>query len=280
MPRVTFNRLSKKKSSVRRRRTSVTTRSKFAPRTAKANRSLIKGNAYAIRALKKLMPPAVYTDFQYTGSQVPFFPLAPNPYFTIDVVPLMTPQAWTAVLRQDQNVMESSTTCIKRMQLNLRYTLAASEYVQITTFVVSLRKDAANRDINTVTLVQGEDYINSGSTQQFNPRLNPSVFKVHYVRNVSMTNGPWEQPAYDPSGVIGTITGNPLTTFAKGQVNLKLNYNIRQPLGTPWHSMLQDQFTPSQRLYLISFFRGKTTEADDDPPRVDFDNLITCYNAS
>lgn len=278
MPRVTFNRLSKKKSTVRRRRTGVTTRAKYAPRTAKANRSLIKGNAYAIRALKKLMPPSIYTDYQYAGALSPFTSGAPNPYFTIDIAPLMTPTTWIPVLRKDSNVVESSSTMVKRMQMNLRYSLGESNWCQITTFVVSIRRDASDLDLTPSNLIEGDQYIYSGAQQQFNPRLNPAVFKVHYVRNISLMSNGWLQP----SAKVGddTFSGNPNTTFSKGQVNLKLDYKIRQPLGTPWVTMEQAQFAPSQRLFLLSFFRGQTDAVDDNPPRVDYDNLITCFNAS
>lgn len=278
MPRVTRNTLGKFASKARRKRTGVLTKAKYKPRTAAANRSLIKGNALAIRTLKRLMPPSVFTDWQYSGVQTTFTASAPDPYFTIDVVKLMEPNVWNSVLRTDANVIESSQTLIKRMQMNLRYSLGESDWCQITTFIVSIRRDAANKPITFSDLKAGEDYIYSGSQQQFNPRLNPAVFKVHYCRNVSLMSNAW----LAPRAVIGdaAIVGNPDTTLKKGQVNLKLNYRIRQPLGTPWRQMTQDQFAPSQRLYLISFFRGQTNDVDDLAPRVDFDNLVTCFNSS
>lgn len=76
------------------------------------------------------------------------------------------------------------------------------------------------------------------------------------------------------------IIGNARTTFAKGQVNMNLNYKIRQPIGTSWRTMTMDQFMPSQRLYLLTFFRGNTDLPDDNPCRVDWDALYSCYNAS
>lgn len=278
MPYVSRNPLRKFTKRPKYKRTSVITKAKYKPRTTKANRTLIKGNAYAIRALRRLMPPAVYTDYQYTGVQAPFTASAPEPYFTIDVVKLMEPNLWNAVLRQDPNAIDSSQTLIKRMQMNLRYSLGESDWCQFTTYIVALRKDSADREITFADLTAGEDYIYSGSQQQFNVRLNPAVFSVKYARNVSLMSNAWLAPKAEVGGA--TFAGNPRTTYAKGQVNMKCNYRIRQPLGAVWRTMTQEQFTPSQRLYLITFFRGQTQEVDDLAPRVDYDNLITCYNSS
>lgn len=277
MPRVTFNRLSKKKSTLKRRRTSTTVRAKYAPRTARANRSLIQSNAFAIKAVKRMLPPPIYTDYQYTDGLAPFFSTAPAPYFTIRQVELMTPNIWTEVLRQDPNVVSASSTLVKRMQMNLRYSLGDSNYCQITAFVVSIRPDAADRVIGQAGLTEGEDY--TYNKQTFNPRLNPAVFKVHYVRNVSLMDGAWLS---ESKGVVGdsVFTGNPNTTYAKGQINMKPNFRLRQPIGTRWRTMTQAQLKPSQRLTLLVFFSGQTTGPDDNPPRVDFDALYSCYNAS
>lgn len=85
MPRVTFNRLSKKKSTTRRKRTGVLTRAKYKPRTTTANRSLITSNALAIRSIRKLMPPPVYT----TGSTAA--PSLLTRLMTLSVKPLKWP---------------------------------------------------------------------------------------------------------------------------------------------------------------------------------------------
>ena len=285
MPRVTFNRLSKNKSSMRRRRSSVSTRAKFMPKNARANRSLIKSNASAIRAVKRMIPPPIYTDFQYTNAYAPFLTdVPPGNYFNILSAELMSPRSteqpaqllWQPCLRQDPNVLTASSTLIKRLQLNLRYTLGESNWCQISTFLVTLRKDAANRVINQAELIPDEDYIYND--QNYNPRLNPAVFKVHYVRHLSLMSNAWMQP----KAAVGTdvFAGNPNTTFAKGQVNIKPDIRIRQPIGTPWVQMNQGQLPPNQRYFLLTFFKGQSNEPDDDPPRVDWDALYTCYNSS
>lgn len=287
MPRVSYNRLSTKKSTVRRKRTSVIAKAKYKPRTTTANRSLIKGNAYAIRALKRLMPSPVYTDWQYSGT---LRSTADDTSFseTIRQVQLMSPfdginALWQPVLRQDVNVTESSSTKVLRMQLNLRYRLGLSNWAQFTTFVVSIRKNATDVIVNEANLTKGQDYI-TNLGDEFNARLNPAVFKVHYVRNVSLMKNSWVSPA---AGVGGNpVAFNPQTTLAKGQVNMKLNFNIRQPTqGASWTAMDQSQFPPNQRLFLLTFI-VQQSDAPVQPPgipesaRVNFDALYTCYNAS
>lgn len=70
MPRVTFNRLSKKRAKTKRRTTSVITRAKYQKPTAQNQKKQILSNAVAIRALRRIMPTPVRTDWQYTGSLV------------------------------------------------------------------------------------------------------------------------------------------------------------------------------------------------------------------
>ena len=248
MARVTFNRLTRKKATTRKKRTSTLTAAKYRPRTAAANRSLIKSNAYAIRAVKRMLPPPIYTDYQYSFVQEAVLTAVPDGgYQSISSNQLMSPAFWSPVLRQDTNVIDSSQTKVLRMQANMRYSLGESSTVQITTFVVSIRPDAVNRQIND-TLVEGQDYIYSkgapgGSDLGIVPRLNSAVFKVLYTRNVTLMSNGFLQPKADFQGTI--LTSNAKTTMAKGQINMKLNFRIRQPVqGLQWKNMQQNQFGP------------------------------------
>ncbi len=275
MPFVRFNRLTKTRASTRKRRTGAITRSKYAKKTVAANRSLIKTNAYAIRAVKRMLPPPVYCDFQYSGQLLASntdAPLAESSYSTAE---LMTPKFWASVLRQDPNVEESSSTLVKRMQLNLRHSLQTSNYAQVTCFVVSLRKDAANR--NLLSLVVGQDYIYDQS-DNFNVRLNSAVFKCHYSRNLTMT----KNTLFYQSAIVGgtALATSPGLTFAKGQVNMKLNFKLRQPLGTTWRDMEIKQLLPQQRLYLLCFWTHQADTAGTSPPELGYDALYTTFNAS
>lgn len=276
MPRVTKNNLGKFARSNRRKRTSTLTKAKYKPRTTYANRSLIKSNAYAIRTIRRLMPRSVYTDYQFGFGQGPFTSGAPADFFNLVNNELMSPSLWAPVLRQDQNVIEGSRTTLKRLQINLRYSLGEANWCQITTFVVSIRKDAANRIINEANLTVGEDYIYSPQ-EQFNVRLNPAVFKCHYVRNVSLMTGAWKQEAFSSAGDV--LVSQSSQTWSKGQVNLKFNTNLKQPLGTSWRTMDQSQLMPQQRYFLLSFFKGQTNGVDDISPSVYADCLYTCFNS-
>lgn len=276
MPRVNFNRLTKKRTSTRKRRTSTITRAKYKRRSVGANRSLIKSNAYAIRSIKRMILPAIYCDFQLQGAYAPFLDNAPVAYFNILSQPLMSPSVWVPVLRRDDNVLESNSTLLKRLSVNFRYSLGQSAWCQISHFVVTLRKNAANTVVTQNGLIANRDYILSPG--DFNPRLNPEVFKVHYVRHVSLMSNTW----LGREATVGTatFTSNSDATWAKGQVNLHTNFRLRNPLGGAWKDMDESALGPHRRYYLLTFFKGKTLLPDDDPPRLDYDCLASTYNAS
>ncbi len=286
MPRVTYNRLSTKKArTYRRRRASTVTRAKYQRPTARNQKKQILSNAYAIRTLRRLAPKPVYTDWQYTDVLRPQLDDS-SVTDSILAVQLMSPRNpatgnafWQPVLRQDVNVTESSATRVLRMSINMRWRLGTSNWAQMTTFIVTLRKDATDAVPNQ--LVKDVDYIVNGG-DNFNPRLNPAKYKVWYVRNVSLTYNAWVTQAADVGG--DQLATQPGLTFAKGQANLKLNFNIRQPAqGLAWNAMDQSQFGPSQRMFLITFF-SQQANVDEGPfndgARLNFDALYTCYNSS
>lgn len=277
MRRSSLTKMSRTK--VRRRRTSVLKRARFQKPTARNQKKQIMGNAMAIRSLKRLVPPPVYTDYQYSRGYGPFFQPSPADYSSILCDSLMNMSQWVPVLRRDDNALQSTTTLIKRMQINLRYDLGESNWCQITSYIVSLRRDAANRTPDIpATLVENQDFIVSTQQGQ-NARLNSSVFKIHAYRNLSLVSNSWRGDSATAGG--STFASNSALTFGKGQVNLKLNFKIRQPTtSSNWKSMTQAQLSPSQRLYILTFFKGSTNDVDDQPPGVFYDCLTTCYNAS
>lgn len=194
----------------------------------------------------------------------------------------MNPLSWRQCLRQDEVVLEKTKTKVLRMQMNLRYTLAFSDWAQITLFVVTIRPDSANRLINNSTLLIGNDYIDSVG-QSMNPRVSSDLFKVHYTRNVTMSKNTFEGtpivtqngvPAFDPSD-----------TYRKGQVTIKMNHHIRNPTRTgPWKDMEIDQFSPNERYYLLAFFTQRASTLAQGQVRlgakVDYDALFTTMNST
>ncbi len=259
----------------RRRGTSNVTRVRYQRPSASNQKRQILSNANAIKSIRRILPPAIYTDYQYTYANAPPFPTAPERFFVITNNELMSPILWASVLRKDDNVAESSVTMLKRMQINLRYTLGEANWCQITTFIVTIRPDAVNRVINQAGLVEGDDYI--FNVDEFQPRLNSNVFKVLYRRHVSLMAGAWEQAAFESAG--DTLVAQSTSTLKKGQVNLPLNFRIRQPNGTTWRTMDQSQLPPNRRYFQLTFFRGQSNSADDAPPEVDTDILYTAYNS-
>ena len=59
--------------------------------TTSGNRQLIEMNASAIQAVRRLIPPPIYTDWQYTFAASPFINNAPSDFFTLEVAELMSP---------------------------------------------------------------------------------------------------------------------------------------------------------------------------------------------
>jgi len=268
--------LRKYTAKPKRRRTSVATKAKYQKPSAANQKRQILGNAYAIRAMRKMLPNPAYCDWQRKFDHVS---LTSQDGFTntINSTELMSPVTWISVLRKDDNVNEASTTCVKRLQLNLRYLLQQSRYTQQSVFVVSLRRNAANRIPGSFNLVLNDDYIYSGL--DWNVRLNPSIFRVHWCRYVTMTSSGLLDPrtSVTPGQ---TFAGNPNTTFAKGQINLPVNLSIREPNGLPWKAMDQGQLPPSKRLYLLSFQSTYTDPSVSglSPAQVNVDLLATTYN--
>lgn len=276
MPRVTFNAQTKRKSSVKKRRVANTTRIKYGSTSARSQKKQIMSNAVTIQRVKRMLPPPVWTDYQLTGRlQSLVIPGDDAFQLNYDFISLMDPLNWTQVLRKDPTVLDKVSTKVLRISLNLRYTLNFSERAQISLFVVTFRRNAANR--NPAVLVDNDDYIRDG--QEYNVRLNPAVFKVHFARDVSLTSNAWEQPA----AVVGAsnFAGNPYSTFKKGQVNMKINTTIREPNGGTWKGMTNDQLPHWQRYYLLVFFYQKGSGLSvGESAYVSFDSLATCYNTA
>lgn len=262
------NALSKFTAKRRTRRASNIKKTRYQAPTARNQKRQILNNALAVKRIYKLLPTPAYCDWQLGGVHLSDLGAAST---KINVTELLNPLSWAPVLRQDENVAESSTTCIKRVQINMRYMLNDSRYTQQSTFIVTIRKNAANR-LNLNVLTEGTDYINS-INQGWNVRLNPAIFKVHFARYNTLTNNGLLLP-------VGVVAGTPTTTYKKGQVNLSLNMKIREPNGLPWVGMQQFQLTPSNRYYLLTFQNTVTRTDTPDllPASIDYDCLFTTYN--
>lgn len=247
----------------RRRTTSTTTKARYLPKTASANRSLIKSNARLLGRIRAQLPPAVHCDFEQRNSIVCFpgtnLPAATPTTFVTNGRALTNFADWTPCLRQSQVVNNKSSTTVYRMQMQIRYTLQQSYWAQISLFIVTLRRDAANREpTGTQILQEGIDYVSNrvgvsdDPLLQQNPVLNSSIYKVHYARHVTMTQGGYLE---SPANIGGNdVVANGQTTYRKGQVNIRMRLKVRNPRADiPWNQIPIAQLPHYNQYFLLTF---------------------------
>ena len=241
----------------RRRTTSVGIRAKYAPKTARANRSLIRSNASAINKIRRSLPVPLLCDWNQRNSILPSASTVDDPVtFVTNGRALTDFSQWRAVMRQSDVVNRKAQTRVLRMQINIRYSLLSSWWAQISLFIVTLRPDVTNRNyLGTNVLEVSQDYIANRLGAADDPvyesgiRLNPSVFKVWYSRNVTMSQGAF----LVPPATVGAddFNGNPMTTYRKGQVTLKMRLNARNPRNAGSWKDIPFEDLPNYNKYIL-----------------------------
>lgn len=283
--------MSKKKSRVKRRRSSTATRAKYLPRNARANRSLIRSNARTISYIRRSMPTPVRCDWQQRNSIV-CLNLEPIPpglqeTFSTNGRALTNFSDWENILRQSSIVQAKSSTTIYRMSMQFRVTLQQSYWAQVSYFIVTLRKDAANREPTGYNpLVEGVDYVSNrlgtsdDASFSVNPTLNSSIYKVHYCRHVTLTQGGFLE---NPATIQGNdVVANGQTTYRKGSCNLKMRLKVRQPrTDLPWTNIPIAQLAHYQQYYLLCFItqRGPDNASPNDLVILDTNMLASTVNS-
>lgn len=226
----------------------------------------------------KVLNSRVYCDWQLFGQL--FARLDAGNYTTTwQAFPLMSTPDWNPVLRQDDNVRESSTTFIRNLSINLRYVLGQSSWAQYNVWIVTPRADAANRDptadIAAGTIpIQGIDYIEG--PEAFALRLNPATYKVHFASYRTLTETTLFQSALPLAPA-----GNPNTTWAKGQVNIRCNCKVRAPTGgDSWKTQEYMKKPYYQRYYLLIALVQNAPQAvpANVGAQFSFDQLATTIN--
>jgi len=273
----------------RRRTASVGTRAKYAAKNPRVNRSLIRGNAAAISKIRDLLPKPLICDWNQRNS-IPCSPsTSANPVtFVTNGRALTDFSQWRAVLRTSDVVPRKAQTRVLRMQMNIRYSLNASWWTNISLFIVTLRKDVSSRNpLGTNVLEVDTDYIANRLGLADDPafetgvRLNPAYFKVHYTRNVTMAQGGFLIP---PTQIGGEdAVGNPMTTYRKGQVTLKMRMNVRNPRNAgSWRDLEFEDLPYYNRYYLLTCVTQQATVGTTAAASViiDTDLLCTTMNAS
>lgn len=250
--RTTALRGTSSRKSSRRRPVKKTTKIRYQPPTARNQKTQIMANARAIsRNAKALYRHKVYCDWQISGTG------SPAAFANWQVQPLVNPINWNGVLRQDQNVLESSHTFLKRLQLNMRFELGQKDNCYFNVFIVTLRKNFSGLDpmLEDAMGTAGDLWIEPTSTQGANIRLNSGVFKVHYSKYVSLTENTMGQAAKDG------LAGNPYSTWRKCQVDLPLNMSLTYPLiGTTansWKALAVSDIPYYHRYYMLTYMAGE-----------------------
>lgn len=264
----------------KRRKTSQVQRIRFQRPTARHQQKQILTNARVIRRLHKaVFGNRVYCDWRYQGQM----------FATLDdgsvsktwfCVPLTSFPDWQAVLRQDQNVSDSSTTYLQRMQLNMRLFLQSSNYAFFNIFVVTNRRDQNARD-TPAEVALGNNPINNidyiASPEGINLRLNSSIWKVHYAKYATLTETTLLEAAPSPP----LVAGNPYSTWRKMQVNIPLKYKVRNPTsGTPWTNLSYMNLPYYQRYQLLVEVQQQAADTvpQNGGARLDWDMLATTIN--
>lgn len=272
--------LQKAVSQPKRRRTSNVTKVRFQRPTAKNQRRQIMSNARRLNTLSRIVYQSrVYCDWQAFDTMFANWDTGGNYSKTWGAWALSDFPSWNAVLRKDDNVLESSSTFLKRLQINFRYYLDAASYAQFNIFVVTLRKDAAAYNPVTniaggVFPVDGTDYVAGPS--DFNIRLNPAKFKVHFARQITLTENTLLQ---DP--LQARSAGNPYSTWKKGQFTMPVNSTYRVPAGTgnTWRNIPYTSQPYYQRYFLLALcVSGNAATAATGQAKFQWDSLATTIN--
>ena len=269
------------RAAKRRRMSNVSKAQRQKPTAANQKRQIIR-NAKAVSHINRLIRQSrIYCDWQLKGqlnAEVPGTGTPPAYTQTWVKLPLSDFSLWRPVMRTDTNVEDASRTYWSRMQLNLRYSLDNSGYAQISCFIVTLRKQAANIDLASHTMTEEKDFILN--TVDYNPRLNPALYKVHFCRHVSLMKQGWEEVPAGPG-----LATNPVTTLKKGQVNINPKVNVRAPIapGTSepkWKDLIDAQVPYNQRYFIVCYFnqRCPSGTAADTGANVTYDMLATTIN--
>lgn len=161
--------------------------------------------------------------------------------------------------------------------MNVRYSILAQDWAQMSLFIVTMRKDHANRDPTVSPLQSGSDFIYGGPQDLLVPTLNSAVFKVHYCRHVTLTKSTLFLPAQTEENV-----GDPFTTYKKGQITIKPNIRVRAPAINKWKELPYGQLPYYQRYFALAFITSNNAAAiaQNFQSRIDIDCMCVTLNSA
>jgi len=220
-----------------RRRTSLRSKARWQAPTARNQKHQIRQLAnIALRNQRLLRAQRTFCDWKLEGSNS--FAQA---QFVID---LMSPNAWSATMRQNLDVVTQQRTYIRNMSFSwyLDGSALANE-AQVTIFLVSIRPTAADWD---GALVNDTTFCTQGEKNAV--MLNSNVFKVHWTRQFQVF--PQQE---DLASGGAAPAGNPNTQYRRGRINIKSGYSIMAPAAQTWKQLTSVQLPPHRRLYILVF---------------------------
>lgn len=265
----------------RRRVASTATRIKYQKPSAGNQKRQILANARTIQRIRASLPPPLWTDYHRRFTCYGIASVSDNNISqSVQGFTLTDFSTWIPTMRQSLIVESKSQTTVKKMSMNIRYSLNAAYWSQVTVFIVTPRKDYVNKDpLPQGSLQAGSDYILN--LDEMNPRLSPACWKVHYSRSVTMAKGTFLSPPNELGGE--QVTSQTSSTWKKGQVLMNMNMKVRVPItNRPWRQLPFDSLGYWQRYYALVFITqgtgpGANVETLTD---VQFDVWNTCVNSA
>lgn len=261
-----------RKTGRSRRRTSQISKVKYQrPTAANQKRQLLRNTRLLNKVAKIQADRRVYTDWQYGGT------LNPTVSDAWKVTPLTDFALWEPVLRQDEVSESSSSTYIRNMQLNLRFTLNEKDYAYISCFVVTMRRNSSGINPFTTPPAPIKHYITGTGVVGSNIRLNPAIYKVHWCKYMTLTKN-----SLLHASIAEDTVGNPNTTWRKVQVNLPLKMKVTNPSlfitsEGAWTHIPYTNLPYYQRYFLMSYIHY--SGSGDGVPVVGYDALSTAINS-
>lgn len=261
-----FRPLSRSISKIRRRRP-----------TARNQQRQIMNNSFQLAKIwKRRYQHRVYCDYQYYFIQRPTF----NEFQALRLTDVSN---WLVCMRQDQNVLSSSKTFVKRMQISLTYDMGSSiTPVWFSFYLVRVRHNYSSYDPTSPSqpMLAGTHYVvNQLDDRTPHPWLNQGIFKVIHSKLHCCAYNSISQDLNNIPALGKDSTGNPNTTWGSLYWDVPLKMNLTQPVNQSWHNKAFGDLPYYDRLYLL-VLPGCDAAIPDPPltPRISGHILYTTIN--
>jgi len=224
---------------------------------------------------------SVYTDYQISPTSDPSdlgytWPLVNGAW---QIIRLTNFDQWQAVLRSDNNVLDSNHTFVKRISVNMRAQVS-SGYATCNFFIFRTRFPEGPRDVfSDPPSTPNQDFAENTSIPGSNIRLNSAKFKVLASQYCTLRTAPRGSVSLpDPNATF--IPGDPLPAEKRWQWTLNPRIKVHQTASTGaipgrWIGKPFESLPYYDRLYLAAFI---TFDAATTRGAWYADPLFTCVN--